>query len=534
MRLSILTCLLILLTVLLVRAQSPSTAIDCGPGMMPVLVPQTGTSRAMVRCDPTGKPTPTPTPTPTPIPPTAGRIWYASPTGTATAQGTAASPFDIQTIFSQASVARAGDTIYLMAATFTNAAWTRTGTEAPPIANQLVCYLRGTPTLPITVMSAPGQWARVDPAIRVETTADSVIFRDFEVFNSAPDRTIERPTGMNLYGKNLKLINMVIHDCGNGVGAWTQAENLEVNGCIIYRNGWDNPADQRGSGHGIYAQSQIGTKLFKDNVAFDNYATGMKAYTENGFIIGVRFEGNILFDNGSTATVRGGVNRLENLLVGSILNPADKIEVLSNYLYHPADSVGLSWRMNYISPGRSLVFKDNYIASGKSSGGNVGTWSTLTFTGNTLINDGSNDVLMNLITGSIGFHTWGGNSYYSKHPAPFGLKIGSGEGSNNTFASWKTKTAFDAAGSFGIAPTGVKVFIRKHQHEAGRASVAVYNWDGSASVSVDLSSVLTAGQQFDVWSVRNLVVPVVSGTYAGGSVSVPVAGKFGAFLVRKR
>ena len=74
-------------------------------------------------------------------------------------------------------------------------------------------------------------------------------------------------------------------------------------------------------------------------------------------------------------------------------------------------------------------------------------------------------------------------------------------------------------------PTGVKVFIRPNAYEAGRANVTVYNWANQSSVSVDLTGILAPGTGFEIRNAHDFFgAPVVTGTYSGGSVSIPMTG----------
>ncbi len=74
-------------------------------------------------------------------------------------------------------------------------------------------------------------------------------------------------------------------------------------------------------------------------------------------------------------------------------------------------------------------------------------------------------------------------------------------------------------------PTGINVFLRPNQYEPGRANVTIFNWDGKDAVDVDLSSVLDEGDRFEIRNVQDFFgEPVVTGTYAGGPVSVPMTG----------
>ena len=74
-------------------------------------------------------------------------------------------------------------------------------------------------------------------------------------------------------------------------------------------------------------------------------------------------------------------------------------------------------------------------------------------------------------------------------------------------------------------PTGVQTFVRPNQYEPNRANITIFNWALQDSVAVDLSGVLTPGDEFEIRNVQDFFgAPVVSGTYDGGTVSIPMSG----------
>ena len=55
--------------------------------------------------------------------------------------------------------------------------------------------------------------------------------------------------------------------------------------------------------------------------------------------------------------------------------------------------------------------------------------------------------------------------------------------------------------------------------------IVVYNWGNGSSVSADLSGVLATGAPYEVRNVQNWFgTPVASGTYGGGTISIPMGG----------
>ena len=74
-------------------------------------------------------------------------------------------------------------------------------------------------------------------------------------------------------------------------------------------------------------------------------------------------------------------------------------------------------------------------------------------------------------------------------------------------------------------PSGTRIVIRPNQYEAGRAHVTVYNWDLMSTVSVDLTGILAVGTAFEVHNAADFFgAPVLVGTYAGGSITLPMTG----------
>ena len=77
--------------------------------------------------------------------------------------------------------------------------------------------------------------------------------------------------------------------------------------------------------------------------------------------------------------------------------------------------------------------------------------------------------------------------------------------------------------SLSSRPTSTRVFVRPNRYERGRGNIIVYNWANAGSVSADVSSVLSSGDTYVVRNAQNFYgAPVASGTYSGGSLSIPM------------
>jgi hypothetical protein len=406
--------------------------------------------------------------------PLAAAEFFVSPTGTDRGNGSRKAPWSLVKALSQSRAVQPGDTI-----------WLRGGTYLGIFTSSLT----GTAASPIRVRQYPGERATLDGGTTPPSYGAAVLtingaytwYMGFEVTDSDASRTNpntgsnppnERAVGLNVYAPGTRLIDMVIHDTGQGVGLWSSATDSEVTGCLIYYNGWDAP--DRGHGHGIYTQNQApSVHRLTDNILFDGFALGVQAYTEGGHIDNIALTGNTAFGNGVLSRVSGDTY---NLLIGG-LQVAASPSMVSNYTYTPPSTSGKNG-LGYSAGCTNGTVTGNYL-DGNPVLDLVNCSSGLTMTGNTFY-------------GTLSGFTQGqypGNTYYSSRP------------------------------------TGTQVFIRPSQYEAGRANITVYDWSLSASVSVDLSSVLTIGSQYEIRNAQNFYgPPVVSGTYAGGSVALPQTG----------
>jgi hypothetical protein len=400
--------------------------------------------------------------------------FYVAPNAAANGNGSFANPWRLQTALDQPAAVDPGDTIWLRGGTYNG---------------DYVSWLQGTAANPIVVRQYPGERAIIDggdsdgyPILLVR--GNYSWFWGFEIMSSDPDRVssqasswptdIGRGAGFEIYqqagvGTGVKFINLIVHDTrGNGLPS--EAVDAEVYGCLIYYNGWDAP--DRGHGHGVYVQNETGTKRVVDNIIFQQFSHGYHAYgSASAHLDNLHVEGNILFNNGNISSFGSA----RNLLLGGD-NVAHTPTLLSNSLYYAASqSPETAFKMGYGAGCSNATINQNYVA---------------------------NDTEFSSCQPS----TMTGNSYY-------------GDISGFSQSQYPSNTYYSSR------PTGIHVRIRPNQFEAGRAHIAVYNWNLAASVSVDLSSVLAAGTSFEIRNAQNYFgTPVVSGVYTGGTVSIPLAG----------
>jgi hypothetical protein len=473
--------------------------------------------------------------TPIPVPPAGSNApppadpsqgWYIAPYGTPDGDGSMERPWDMETALLKAD-AEHGDTI-----------WVRGGTYR----GTFVSWISGSADAPIIIRAYPGERVVLDSGVgrnrsTITVMGQHIWFWGLEFTNSEAVRVaqadgsspedIEFGGGMNIgssgaeeAGIGVRLINSIMHDVGSGVGMWRHAADAEVYGCIIYNNGWQGP--DRGHGHGIYAQNQVGTKRIVDNIVFNHFGYGVHVYgSDDAALDGFHVEGNILFNNGSLGRYKNepGAAPQPNILIGGG-TPASRAVVTNNMTYSSFD-FRENIELDYAdTANRDIIVTNNYAVGGSPVLA-LGNWDEAQVTGNTLYGRGTS-TLVNMPlpeTRNPAAYTWNNNTYYSPQGAPFRFRE-----EELALAGWQQTTGLDSDSRLAAPrPKDVAVFVRPNQYEAGRAHIAVYNWTEQEAVTLDLSALLAPGARYEIHNVQELFgEPVVSGTYEGAPVQLPL------------
>ncbi|MBN2137117.1 MAG: right-handed parallel beta-helix repeat-containing protein [Sedimentisphaerales bacterium] len=274
--------------------------------------------------------------------------WYVGQDGTADNAGTQEQPWDIASALDGKQEVSAGDTILLLGGTYR-----RRPKELFEVR------LTGTGDKPIEVRPAPGGRVRIDGGLSIQSPSAYVRIRDLEIFVSEPQppepfsagshpEDLQRPWGgVHMYGgKNCKYINLVIHNCNQGISCWKGEIDPEIYGCIIYDNGW--LGTDRGHGHCVYTQNDEGIKRISNCImsckydgTYTMHAYGSSRAYVNNFIV----EDCVFYDKGPFL-IGGG-------------RPSEGIGVFGNYLYNVDMSIGYSAGYN-----ADCEIRDNIIANG--------------------------------------------------------------------------------------------------------------------------------------------------------------------------
>jgi hypothetical protein len=472
---------------------------------------------------------------------------YVAPTGTPDGDGSKGKPFDVFTALSTKSLAKPGDTIYLMAGTYDGK---MNGIERVPF-ELAVCGAEGKP---VRVMPVPGQSAHLNGSVSLTSSYAEYIGLDMGDLEWDPwQKSHKNPTELNsVSSANAKVLNCNIFGGAMGTGAWAPALNLEIYGCLIHDFGYVEERGGRGHGHCFYAQNKEGTKVFARNMAYRGCGWNVHVYTQGASIEGFDIIENICFLAGCG---KPGQN-MDNYLVAGYV-PADRIRLLGNVGYQPRDiekyrpNARLSAVLKAHVNGSGEV-RDNYLI-GAYRGLSLSEWQKLNVTGNTIWSSG---VFMEITPGSgvpdpgekpnlAGF-TVDGNTYIANgKDKPFKYSSKEGEVDLLSLDEWRglglDKGSKVLPGRNG-RPTGSKVFVFDNKYEKGRGNVAIFDWDGLDSVEVDLSNVLAKGQEYrlynclDIRTTISRAIPVLTGTFGDAQIAFPmrhdrISPHFDAFLV---
>jgi hypothetical protein len=413
--------------------------------------------------------------------------YYVSPAGTSTGDGTAARPWDLKTALGRSL--RGGDTLWLRGGTY-RGAFTST--------------LSGTSTAPVVVRQYPGERATIDGQLVVRGSYST--FWGFELMSSvtAPGNV----AGLGVFGPGTRIINLVIHDHGgNGIGTWAEGPNTEIYGNLVYNNGRQRVVPN--FAHGIYGQNATGNKWVRENIVFNQFGYGLHFYAEGGALQGIHLEGNVVFQNGTPATSRGE----PNLELGGA-NPASGARVVGNLIYKSSTEGTNAWvGYNEGTQNQDLVLRDNYIVGG-SPALRLRKWTQVSASGNTFVGSAE---LVNVLGSRSGF-SWASNRHY-RTPTATAWTV---DNAGYTFADWVNRAGIGSSDAASTSPSGTQVFVRANKYEPGRANVTVFNWSGAGSASANLTGILAVGQRYEVRNAQNVFgTPAASGTYGGGSITLP-------------
>lgn len=452
-----------------------------------------------------------------------GKVSYVSVNGTPQGNGSRKNPWDLQTALNQPPQIKPGDTIYI---------------DPGIYRGTFISNLTGTVDKPIIFKNNSGGRVIIDGNRAKEKNQNVTAFRikgaytwyyGFEVTNSDPVRTIflpgsnpseRRGTGVEVFGPGVKIINFIIHDTGQGIGAWKTAIDAEFYGNIIFNNGWNAP--DRMHGHGIYSQNSTGMMSYIDNIIFNNFGYGWHIYgSEKAELKNYYLEGNIMFN--------------DDWLIGG-KSPLRNIELNTNFSYKNRPQLGYNAALN-----DSLLLTNNYFPSGIA----IYWWKNVTAKGNQFFNvtSASSPIYLRF-SGSPDLSTY----HFADNEYP---RYNSLSSSKSLSFSWTNTAAGKSvpgrSGKFSLKDwqakgqdkeihqklprsqeqsklpnVGNEVFFRQNKYDGNRAMIIVYNWDHLNKISLAVPAFLSNGDTFELHNAADYFGDIITVKCEGGKILIPM------------
>ena len=220
---------------------------------------------------------------------------------------------------------------------------------------------------------------------------------------------------------------------------------------------------------------------------------------------------NIAFESGLPAWAD---NASENIFVGG-LRPLDGTEVIGNHSYKSNSERGECIRIGYWEQdNRNITFTDNYMIGGYRTN-SMRYLENVTANNNVFYNE--DFMLVDIYEAGEDLSTWDWDNntyYYSGNRTTYMDAL--------SWSDWQSAYEFDANSQIIYSAPSTTTYHLRHYPGNEWASLVIYDWERLNSVPVDLSSVLPIGSEYYIYDVQNIIGdPVASGTYNGGTVSVP-------------
>jgi len=250
-------------------------------------------------------------------------------------------------------------------------------------------------------------------------------------------------------------------------------------------------------------------------VLYDQFGWGIHAYAEGSTLSGFLIEGNAAWNNGApAAAVHAAV------LVGGNPARAERVTVRENMAYVTSGLPGFLASRNlefgWGSQNADILLENN-VASGADFQLRLTNWSTAIVRGNRFVSAPGRNTLS--LMGTHAGWSWAGNTWYQEPTAAAWFA----DGTAFTWSDWKTATGLGSSDlTTAGSPSGAWIFVRQNPYEPGRGMVVIYNWDGAATVNVDLTSIAPAGQPVELRRAEQPFGPPLT-TISGGNVALPLA-----------
>ncbi len=365
------------------------------------------------------------------------------------------------------------------------------------------------------------------------------------------------PGGIDMRGgREIKLINLVIHDCPRRTGIAGSNLGSEFYGCLVYRCGLGGKA----LAHGTYTQNRpedvgddlgkLPWKIHRDCIVFNNFGWGVHSYATSPKLANILYDGVVAFGNGMP---KGADKPTANLLAGG-LKFDDNIILRDCFTYYPDEgNFKRGADLGYQADNGRVTVERCHFIGGRDALWTC-RWQQATFRNNVFFtNNGHANVVTTPADFDIKRYAFEQNTYYKAAPPLLKFQ----DTDHASLADWQRATGLDKTSrQIDGPPKQPWVFLRPNRYETDKAFLIVYNWGKTPTVKVDLAAApasaaedgrpatkpaafsLKRGQRFAIVNVEDIWgKPVFDGTFDGAPISFQIDGsyapEFACYVIRQ-
>lgn len=378
-----------------------------------------------------------------------------------------------------------GDTVYLHAGNYQGGIeFLKNGTPSAPIIyrnwNNQRATLYG---VPVAGISDEVIWAK----------GDHNWFWGLELW--VPDSTggpWQSGGLITVVADSVRVINCIMHNALDvGLRDQSGPSGTEVTGNIIYYCGRQSLRDNQG-GYAFYVQQNAAApkKTYRENIYWGQWGSGGQVYgTDVVNLKNITYTGNVSFNNGNLRGHEVDFTGAEKFMPQMIFGNTEATGNIQN------DT--LMYNMSFCSTTPTTYHYFNVGYHGGASSG-------IRLDSNIIVGD---DISLYLEAGTTGFSMVGNTIVGNYNPGSMSATFPTNRYLADRASGW-TDT----------------VVVRRNPYESKRANITVYNMDGSATVSIDPSSILSSGDTYRIVSATNYYgTALASGTWTSGNITITMA-----------
>jgi len=366
---------------------------------------------------------------------------------------------------------------------------------------------------------------------QLEVWGTNTTYQNFEITTSLPNRTgiyqIQRGSGVVEIGTGNSFINLISHDNVVGIFTGSATNNTLIYGCLLYNNGVVSDIAYGGTeprGLNLYLENTSGYSRVWEVLELNSFVNGGQYFGQTASYVGGDTKGSVFANAGAPVRNVYPSSYYRQLIVGTNSVEIPSVSIDHSYFWQPNLGTAINLAFGY-GAGIASGSVTNSVIVGTIMGCEFSP-TTGTFTNNIVdVNYGAGSVTLK----SVGLsNTIDNNLYYHVDGVSGWFYYGAPGHSTVSFTQWKIDSGYDSSSTASASAMPDTVYVRPNDYQIGRAHIIVYAQSAPTSINVDLATTgLTDGQDYTIKNAFDYFgTAVATGTYDAGSttISLPLNG----------